>query len=147
MSDHNPFAAPDDQFSPAQENFPQREYGGIGRAAYFGISFLVGIVNNILQYAAMQAQAAGIVLVLGLVGLVISIVLMVQRLKNMGYSGWWAAGIIVPFLNILVALRCLAGPEGYADHKTLDTAGKVIIGLFLGLIGLLLVFVVIAANA
>jgi uncharacterized membrane protein YhaH (DUF805 family) len=84
-------------------------------------------------------------LICTLVGLVATVVLGVQRLKNLGYSGLWVLGLIVPLLNILVALRCLAAPEGYADHKTLDTPGKVIVGLILGLFVILIAFVVLAA--
>ncbi len=140
MSDINPYAAPS-QESMATEVFPDRDYGGIGRAAYFGLSFAIGVLNNIVQYAADKAGATGVVLVTAIIGLVVTIVLAVQRLKNLGYSGWWTIGLIVPILNILVGLRCLAAPEGYADHKTLDTAGKIIIGLVIGLF----VLVVVAA--
>ncbi len=142
MSSDNPFAAPSMENDWARENVRGKEYGGIRRLPYFGISFGVGIVNSILQAVADAAGAPAVVLIFVLLGLVVSIVLIVQRLKNLGYSGWWTLGIIVPFLNILIALRCLAAPEGYADHKTLDTPGKVICGIFLGLIVLLLLIVV-----
>jgi len=125
----------------ATEVFPDRDYGGIGRAAYFGLSFAIGVPNNIVHYFADEAGATGVVLITTIFGLVVTIVLAVQRLKNLGYSGWWTIGLIVPILNILVGLRCLAAPEGYADHKTLDTAGKIIIGLIIGLF----VLVVVAA--
>ncbi len=34
------------------------------------------------------------------------------RFRNQGASGWWAIGIVVPILNIYVAIRALAYPEG-----------------------------------
>ena len=135
------------EYDLTRDNVSGRSYGGIGRLQYFGYSFGIGIVNNILQAIAAAADAPIVILILAVLGLVASIVLIVQRLKNMGYSGWWAIGIIVPILNILVGLRCLAAPEGYADHKTLDTSGKVIIGVILGLFALVILIVVIAAVA
>jgi hypothetical protein len=68
----------------------------------------------------------------------------VQRLINVGLSKWWVPGLIVPLLNIWVAIQCIAAPEGYAQHKTLDTAGKVIIGLFPGAIVLVIALVFLA---
>jgi uncharacterized membrane protein YhaH (DUF805 family) len=143
MSSSNPYAAPD---LPSDfERQVREEYGGLRRLPYFLISFGVGIVNNLIQFFALQQGVAILALICTLVGLVATVVLGVQRLKNLGYSGLWVLGLIVPLLNILVALRCLAAPEGYADHKTLDTPGKVIVGLILGLFVILIAFVVLAA--
>ncbi len=47
----------------------------------------------------------------------------VRRLINLGMSGWWILGSIVPFLNIWVNYRCFACPGGYAYHKKLDGVG------------------------
>jgi len=148
MSDANPFAAPADRYEAVDVAVEMRDYGGIGRLQYFGYSVLVGIINNVLQYAAISAGVPEAVFVLTLLGLGVSIVLVVQRLKNLGYSGWWAIGFIVPILNILVGLRCLAAPEGYADHKTLDGPAKVILGIFVGVIvlGIGVVFVIMASR-
>lgn len=145
MSDVNPFEAPEERgYSSAVAL--DREYGGIGRLAYFGLSFLVGIVNNLLQFALMMAEQPAMVLVVILVAIVVSCYIVYLRLQNLGYSGWWVLGFIVPILNILVGLRCLAAPEGYADHKTLDTPGKVIIGLFLGLIAFAVLMLIVAVS-
>ena len=143
MSDHNPFAAPSIN---TEHAFDVREYGGITRGPYFGYSILAGIVNNLLQAGALAAGLGSLVFVLALAGLGVALYLGVLRLKNMGYSGWWTLGFFVPFLNILVAVRCLAAPEGYADHKTLDSTGKIIIGLFLGVV-LLVILAVVFSTA
>jgi len=132
MSDVNPFQAPA-VTEVAGDYVPSRDYGGIRRLQYFGFSFAFGIANNIVQMLLMNAGVQAAVIASGVVGFAVGMYLAVLRLKNLGYSGWWALGMLVPFLNILVALRCIACPEGYADHKTLDTAAKVILGIFLGL--------------
>ena len=55
--------------------------------------------------------------------------------------------MIVPIVNILVGVRYIACPEGYADHQTLDTAGKVIVGLFFAMIALVVLIVVLSAAS
>lgn len=146
MSDANPFAAPADRYEAVDVALEMRDYGGIGRLQYFGYSLLVGIINNVLQLVAASAELPAAVLVLTALGLIASIVLIVQRLKNLGYSGWWVIGFIVPILNILVGLRCLAAPEGYADHKTLDGPAKVILGIFVGVIVLAIAAVILLSS-
>jgi uncharacterized membrane protein YhaH (DUF805 family) len=140
MSEYNPFAAPATA-GYASENSQGRTYGGIGRLAYFGYSFLVNIISGVLQAAMIAGEMGGLVLIVSVVGMVFGIWIAVQRLINVGLSGWWVLGLIVPILNIWVAIQCIAAPEGYAQHKTLDTAGKVIIGLFLGAIVLVIALV------
>lgn len=53
---------------------------------------------------------------------------------------------MVPLLNIFVGIRCIAYPEGYEDHKTLDTPAKVIIGIFVGLLVLVILVAVLAVG-
>lgn len=118
-------------------------YGGIGRLVYFVGSCAVAIVfNGVLSYvayaradkvAAIEPEAS-----LDVVQIVSNILylggvlyLCALRMKNCGYSQLWCLGILVPLLNILVAVRAIACPEGYADHHKLDTAGKILIGLSL----------------
>lgn len=146
MSDANPFAAPYDRYEAVDAAVEMRDYGGIGRLQYFGFSVLLSIITNVLQFAIVSADLPAVGIVLGLLGLGGSIVLIVQRLKNLGYSGWWAFGFIVPILNILVGLRCLAAPEGYADHKTLDGPAKVILGIFVGVIVLAIAAAILLSS-
>ena len=145
VSEYNPFAAPD-SFGHATENFQGRTYGGIRRLPYFVYSLLINIVSTALQFAMAAGDISGLVLVVSLAGAVFGIWIAVQRLINVGLSGWWVLGLIVPILNIWVAVQCIAAPEGYAQHKKLDTAGKVIIGLFLGAIFLVIAMLVLAGS-
>jgi uncharacterized membrane protein YhaH (DUF805 family) len=54
----------------------------------------------------------------------------VKRLHNVGMSGWWLAGFLVPVLNLWLGFRCLACPGGYATRKRLDGVGKLIAVLY-----------------
>ena len=47
----------------------------------------------------------------------------------MGSNPQWCFVGLIPFLNLLLLLRCLICPEGYADTRKLDTPGKVMTGI------------------
>jgi len=153
MSEYNPFSAPPAFDDPTSEIVAQRVYGGIGRLAYFGLSILIGVVSNVVmslivsQTTPGQSQAPVIaVAIVGLLNLTASVTVIVLRLKNLGMNGFWVLGLIVPILNLVIAVRLIAAPAGYADHKTLDTPGKWIVGIFIGLFVLALVIVAIAVS-
>lgn len=121
-----------------------RTYGGIGRGAYVASAVGVGVLQNILQDLArsnMGPSAGTVASMTSIISLGLLIWVTAQRMINQGSSGWWGIGVIIPILNLFVAMRCLICPEGFADHRTLDTIGKVIGGLLLGLILLILVAV------
>ena len=127
MAEQSVYAAPEADLAPAAGD---REYPGIRRLPYFGW----GMALNLVYMGTIGALGpeSSLVLVPMLLVLVAMGYLVVQRLRNTGSPGWHAAGIVVPVLNIYIGLRAMAFPEGYADHRSLDTPAKVIIGLFVG---------------
>lgn len=153
MSEYNPFSAPPTFDDQASEVAAQRVYGGIGRLAYFGLSILIGIVSNVVTSLIVslitpdQTATLIVVVVVGLLNFTASVTVIVLRLKNLGMNGFWVLGLIVPILNLVIAVRLIAAPEGYADHKTLDTPGKWIVGIFIGLFVLALVMIAVAVFA
>ncbi len=66
-----------------------------------------------------------------LAGLLV-VVSTVKRLRNVGMSGWWLLGFLVPLLNFWVGFRCLACPPGYASVKKLDGFGWLLAILYWG---------------
>lgn len=146
MSEFNPFAAPADFGDVAKPSGVI--YGGIGRLAYFGFSVLAYIalilISSGLRYAFAE-DAFPLLLILVVSYYATLLFLVVQRLNNMGYSGWWTLGIIVPFLNLLIGLKCIAAPAGYAFNKRLDTAGNIIAGIFVGIVVLAIITVIVLA--
>jgi uncharacterized membrane protein YhaH (DUF805 family) len=68
---------------------------------------LVNIVSGVLQAAMIAGEMGGLVLIVSVVGMGFGIWIAVQRLINVGLSGWWVLGLIVPLLNIWVAIQCL----------------------------------------
>lgn len=138
----NPYAAPASTLAPAQ-SFAQANYGGIGRLAYFGSTFLAGIIYQVVLgtvAAGSNAQAAstgsvdgsvaGMVIIAGLFYVVALMFCVGQRMVNMGSSPWWCLAMFVPLFNIIIGGQCLICPAGYARHRTLDGAGKTVLGIF-----------------
>jgi hypothetical protein len=146
----NPYQSPLNDAIALPVDEPLREYGGIGRLAYVGYSFLAGVATNVLGMVAgaigagneLLGPAVFAIALIAAVGLTIFIT--VQRLKNMGYSGWWSLLLFVPLVNILVGLRCLICPVGYADTKRLDRTGTILTVIVVGLF-LLFVLVTVAS--
>lgn len=104
-------------------------YGGIGRLVfvlgYFGITAMQWILAEV-AYSFADAGVIAVDVPLALIAGVATIALSWYRMINQGSSGFWAFATIIPLVNLFVFLRCMVCPEGYADTKTLDTAGKVI---------------------
>jgi len=144
MSEYNPFAAPSVYGDVASENMPRREYGGIGRAAYFGLGILLNVIVQVVQAGGVAVQSPALIYATFPFAIFGGCALAWHRCKNLGMNPWWAWESWYRFLNIFVGIRCLAYPEGYEDHKTLDGAAKVIIGLFLALF-LVAVIAIVAA--
>lgn len=143
MNQYNPFEVAE-SVDVVTEPAAGKVYGGIRRSPYFAYLFFGYILVLLVSFGLGAAMVAGGAAPAGAISLgalvpailyqVLSIWVTAKRLQNLGYSGWWVLGMIVPILNIAVGVKCMAAPEGYADHKTLDTAGKIIIGLFLATI-------------
>ena len=141
----NPFAA---TTTPEAANpvALQRSYGGIGRLAYVGLTVLVNIVFNVVLLL-LVAEDTVLFMPVVLVDFGANLWIIAQRITNTGYSRWWCVAIAVPFLNILLAVSLIACPEGFADHRTLDTAAKIIVGLFLVMFALVVIVFNLAAMS
>ena len=124
METANPYAAPGANLS---EALTSREYGGLRRAPFFGWSMGLMALYMVGVFALLLGLCAA------------SIWIHVLRFRNQGSSGLWALGVFVPIFGIYASLRALAFPEGYEDHRSLDTPAKLLIGLWLGafLLGML----------
>lgn len=143
----NPYEAPET----TSEIIPRTEYGGIGRLAFFGgyiVIYVAFIASSAIIGLVMPGndEIAPVVVTIAIVfGFLFGFLALTSyRLKNVGMSPWWCLGMIVPILNIFVWFRCLICPEGYADTKKLDTAGKIVAGIILGLFALFIILLIVA---
>lgn len=125
-TEHNPYSAPRSATAPSRSSTADKEYPGFGRLIYFGLYIL-------LIFIAIIPIIGIIITIIGLVYII------AQRLRNVGYSAWLTILLIVPLANMVLGIICIAAPEGYADHKKLDTPGRIIAGLFLGLFALAII--------
>ena len=131
-------------------------YPGFGRLMYFLMNLVITVVFYAILFVVMFAawgtsgsDATGAVIgigffVTGLVMVIASLIIAYRRVKNLGMSGWALLWSLVPFMNIWIGWRMIACPAGYENHRTLDTAGKVITGIMIGLIGLAIVANIVA---
>ena len=141
----------------------QKSYGGIGRLAYVGLIVLVVIAGIVVDLVLNLIGPEATVLLsipVALIDFGAILWITAQRITNTGYSRWWCvvisviplsiivmqlSNLFIPFaililpLHVILFLRCIACPEGYADHRKLDTAGKIAIGLFFLSIALFLI--------
>ncbi len=155
MSLENPFAAPSSGQLIASEPHDYRwsteddspYYGGIGRRSYFCWHLGISILGRMLLQTTLAYQSLGYFILLMIISTIASIVLVLHRIKNLGYRDLWVLGIFVPILNVVITGRCLACPGGYADHRTLDTPGKIIAAIYWTVISLSVIFIVALATA
>lgn len=115
------------------ENSAQNEtqtYPGIRRLPYFLIllGLYAAVVAIMVTMSTSQPLIVNVALLVFMVGLFF---ICAQRYRNQGASGWWAAGMIVPILNLYVSIRAFAYPEGYTAHKKFDGPAKIIIAVYL----------------
>jgi len=138
------------------------EYPGLGRLAYFlsvfGISIVFYAILFVVVFASFRASSAsgasnggagmgvGLLLV-GLLFFAVSLFLAVRRVTNLGMSRWAVLWSLVPVMNVWIYWRMMACPAGYEDHRTLDTAGKVITGVWIGFMALAFLAPLIGAFA
>lgn len=115
----NPYQAPRTLPTAAEPQL-KSYYGGINRITYFLFNFVLAITS-----AFTQGNLAVMVIIL-----VLSLAIVALRMKNIGMNPWLSLLSMVPILNLLIAYRCIACQEGFADSQKLDSAGRVITWIF-----------------
>jgi len=129
----------------AEEYKQGKNYGGIRRLGYFLGMIGVAVINAVFTSAA-QGES-GIAFLGMIITVTASFILVVNRLHNIGKSGWLSLLIIIPIANLFVGIPCLVLPEGYQDTKKLDITGKVIVGILIGLGVLTIVGLIVSFMA
>ncbi|MDB6079191.1 MAG: putative rane protein [Akkermansiaceae bacterium] len=135
--DEQPYVAPKTR---VVENWKGATPTGTGRAGYFVgmvilpvvLGVIISVVVTRLQHEMPQRPWVYLPFLLYLFIPVITIFTTVTRLKNVGMSGWWFFGTMVPILNIWVGYRCFACPADYAYAKKLDSTGVFLALLYWG---------------
>ncbi|MFC4991221.1 DUF4339 domain-containing protein [Rubritalea tangerina] len=141
----NPYQSPtanqeedDNALSEAMEARRGNQYPGMGRLVYWIVPTLITIVLVGIGVAAMGVLAKdspemGMPVVVVMLAVIFLVFLMTtfSRLKNLGMSRWNILWSVVPIAHIWLSFRLYVCPAGYHNHRKLDTAGKVLVGLWL----------------
>jgi uncharacterized membrane protein YhaH (DUF805 family) len=113
---------------------------GIGRSTYFlgnlGLFGLAYIFET--RFGADWYVATAPIISL------LSLLLIVLRLRNIGKSAWMCFLSIIPFVNVYYLIFWQAAQSGYERTKKLDSNGRTIVGLCIGLIVLLFALIFLA---
>lgn len=112
---------------------------GANRLGYLlGITILptilaIGLVKILPQLQSLAGEHFGqfVPLILFVVPF-IAIVITVKRFQNIGMSGWWLLGLLVPLLNWWLNYRLIACPPGYVYTRKLDVIGWILAVLYWG---------------
>lgn len=135
-------------------------YGGTTRGRYFLwtvvvpivlpalVGFLMPFVKPAVGDVAVQWISLGTMVFVWVASLWATL----GRFPNLAMSRWWFLGLFLPLLNLWLGYRLFACPPGYALHKEMDTAGKVLAVVYwglllLGLAALVLVLVLLGSAA
>ena len=145
MSEHDPtsadpYAAPGSAIGVAHQPVAMP---GIGRLIYFLLLFGFSMLSGVLQ-SGMIGIGFNAVLAGSLIILIVNMTVCSFRMRNIGWSGWRALFLIVPFANLYIGLTALILPPGYATSRTLDTPAKVICGVLLSIVALAVLVTVLA---
>ena len=149
-------APPTDPYKPTLQETAQEQmlreanWPGVRRRSFIIATFIFpvlwvigfgaaeGFLEKQLGADLMKYAKMGVWIVPAIVALVFG----VKRLINVGMSGWWYLGNLIPLLNLWVGYRSFACPSGYAFHKKMDG-----IGIFLAIVYWLLIVATLAAAA
>ena len=116
------------------------QWAGTGRIGYvmgvtvIPVALLVGwqfAVPVLAKYTPEDLTGYLPLVVFPLVALMM-LVTLVKRFNNLGMTGWWILGLMIPFLNLWLGYRLLACPAGYSNVKRLDGIGKLVAFLYWG---------------
>lgn len=103
-------------------------YGGVGRLMYFLGLIGLGVFHAII---AETSETGPAYIFLGIIALVLTFILVIGRLRNIGRGAEWSLLLLLPLANLYIFISCLILPKGYHDTKKLDRPGQIIAGIIL----------------
>jgi len=86
-----------------------------------------------------EARWSEIEQIVPLMPLVIVLVMLMQRLANVGMNRLWVIGTLVPVVNLWLLQRCVAYPGDYVNRRKLDQSGKLMLIVYWCVAGLFLI--------
>ena len=114
----------------------EHEYPGVGRLHYFLGN--VGMVAAAVFVVMVFGPESAVMSVTALVLMVVSLILDVLRLRNIGVSQWFVFLRYVPFGKTLLGFGLLSAQTGWIETRRLDSAGKSILIALLVVLALII---------
>lgn len=142
--------------------------GRLGRVRYIGYSMGLALLINLAMAVLGGATVAlgqiesggealswlggGLLIILGLLALIVSLLLTIQRLHDFNGSSWWAVLILVPLANLALYLTLLImpgtqGPNRFGHPPPPNTTGVILLASILPLIVVVGILAAIAIPA
>ena len=115
---------------------PLDNYPGLDRLNYFLGNF--GMVIAVVVAIMIFGPDSGVMKYLSLPLMVVSLVLDVMRLRNVGLSQWFAFVRFVPFGNTILGIFLFSAQPGWAETRRWDRAGRTILIVELSLLALMI---------
>ena len=121
---------------------PKAVFPGTGRIGYLMGTLVLPVALAIGWHFAIpflkphvpEEYAAYLPVVAFPLALLMVLATQVKRFQNVGMTGWWLFGLLVPVLNLWLGFRSLACPAGYAQQRKLDGPGMLLAFLYWGAI-------------
>ena len=114
----------------------ENDYPGIGRLYYFLSRIAMGLVMVFaITFLGPKSGAIGPI---SLLISIVSVVIDVMRLRNIGVSQWFVFLRFIPYVGLLLSIGLQSAQGGWADTKRLDRAGLAILATHAAIIGLVL---------
>ena len=120
-------------------NETDHTYPGVDRWQYFMAK--VGMALTVLIVVQIFGPYSPVMKILGLILMFGSILLDVNRLKNIGVSQWYAFVRFLPFGNTILDICLQSAQPGWSETRSLDEAGKRILYSELAFLALIMFLV------
>jgi hypothetical protein len=118
-------------------------YPGIGRLHYFLSQ--VGMIAAVVFVVNVFGPESPVLRVAALVLMVVSVVVDVLRLRNMGVSQWLVFLRFLPFAKTLMWIALTSAQPGWNETRKLDSSGKSILFVEV-LLFLMIIFMAMRAG-
>jgi hypothetical protein len=105
--------------SDLDENYP-----GVGRLNFFlgKVGLAVATMFSVVYFGPGSSVTRVVALIVSIAGFVLD----VMRLRNIGFSQWFAMLRFIPYVNLLYTIGLLSAQAGWIETRRLDRNGKTI---------------------
>lgn len=109
-----------------EEEAAPEDFLGLRRPGFIGICLMLwGPARSWMNSVTFDDNGHSLLFAGALIVLAYAVLL---RLRNLGYSGWFAPLVAIPYVGAVLVAICIALPENYSKHKRLDVPAFSLMG-------------------